>query len=144
VRDDEGAGDALLATAGFLAGGTGFEGTVERRVADFATPVVLKEELERERDARAAGDPETDVGRLVTVERAGPVDIFDEGNEAGKLGGMCYTARYTPFDGNKFSSNEVDNRGRGENVGGGTRTLDVDPLPLRDCCQREGQECCNN
>jgi hypothetical protein len=81
VRDDEGAGDALLAAAGFLAGGTGFEGTVERSVADFAAPVVLKEELERERDARAEGGPETDVGRLVIVERAGPVDIFDEGNE---------------------------------------------------------------
>jgi hypothetical protein len=117
VRDDEG---ALLATAGFLAGGTGFEGTVERSVADFAAPVVLKVELGRERDARADGGPETDVGRLVIVERAGPVDIFDKGNNAGKLGGMYRTARYTPFGGNKFSSDEVDNRGEGEDVGGGT------------------------
>jgi len=75
MRDDEGAGDALLATVVFLAGGPGFKGTVERSVADLAGPVALKEELERERDARAEGEPETDVGRLVTVERAGPVDI---------------------------------------------------------------------
>jgi len=100
VRGPEGTEDALLGTAGFLAGGTGFEGTVERSVAGFAAPVVLKEELERERDARAEGEPEMDVGRLVTVERAGPVDILDEGNKARKLGGTCCTARCTPFGGN--------------------------------------------
>lgn len=73
MRDDEGTEDALL-TVGLLAGGTGFKGTVERRLADFAAPVVPKEELEREREARAEGGPETDVGRLF-IERAGPVDI---------------------------------------------------------------------
>lgn len=85
MRDDEGAGGALLVAAGFLAGGTGFEGTVDRSAAAFAAPVVLKEELERERGARTEGVPETDVGRLVVVERAGagPVDIFDEDNESG-------------------------------------------------------------
>ena len=108
MRDDEGTEDALL-TVGLLAGGTGFKGTVERRLADFAAPVVPKDELEREREARAEGGPETDVGRLV-IERAGPVDIFDEDNKAIKLGGTCCTARYTPFGGNKLSSNEVDNR----------------------------------
>lgn len=77
MRDDEGAGDALLVAIDFLAGGTGFEGTVDRSVAGFVALVVLKAELERERDARAEGGPETDVGRLVVVERAGPVDIFD-------------------------------------------------------------------
>lgn len=99
MRDDEGTEDARLATVDFLAGGTGFKGTVERSVVDFAAPVV---ELERERDARAEGGPETDVGRLVGVERAGPVDMFDEGNKARKLGGTCCTARYTPFGGNEF------------------------------------------
>ena len=73
MRDDEGTEDALLATVGFLAGGTGFMGTVERSVVDFAAPVVLKAELERERDVRADGGPETDEGRF--VGRAGPVDI---------------------------------------------------------------------
>jgi hypothetical protein len=81
VRDDEGAGDVLLVAVGFLAGGTGFEGTVDRRVAGLAAPVVLNEELERESDARAEGGPEIDVGRLVVVERTGPVDILDESNE---------------------------------------------------------------
>ena len=113
MRDDEGREDALLATVGFLAGGTGFKGTVERSVADFAAPVVLKEELERERDARAEGEPETDVGRLAIGERAGPVDIFEE---AIKLGGTCYAARCTPFGVNKFSSNEVDNQVVGERL----------------------------
>ena len=82
VRDEE-AGDALLVAAGFLAGGTGFEGTVDRSVAGFATPVELKEELGRDTDAREVGIPERDMGRLVVVERAGPVDIFDEGDENG-------------------------------------------------------------
>lgn len=81
VRDD-GAGDALLVAIDFLAGGTGFEGTVDRSVVGFVALVVLKAELERERDARAEAGPETDVGRLVVVvERAGPADIFDRGNE---------------------------------------------------------------
>ena len=75
MRDDEATEDVLLATVDFLAGGTGFTGTVERSVVDFAAPVVLREELERESDVRAEGGPETDMGRLVVVERAGPVDI---------------------------------------------------------------------
>ena len=82
MRDD-GAGDTLLVADGFLAGGTGFEGTVDRSVAGFAAPVVPKAELERERDARAEEGPETDMGRLVVVGRAGTVAIFDEGNETG-------------------------------------------------------------
>jgi len=76
VRDDGGAGDALLVAVDFLAGGTGFEGTVDRSVAGFVAPVALKEELGRERDARADGVPETDMGRLVVVARAGALDIF--------------------------------------------------------------------
>lgn len=124
-----------MATVGFLAGGLGFKGTVERRVADLPVPVVFNEELGRERDARAEGEPETDMGRLAVVERAGPVDIFEEGNEARKLGGTGCTARYTPFGSNKPSSNEVDNKWWWE-AGGGTRTLDGDSL--RDCCQSAG------
>ena len=83
MRDDEGAGDVLWVAVDFLAGGTGFEGTVDRCIAGFVALVVLKEELERERDARAVEGPERDMGRLLVVERAGPPDIFDEGNETG-------------------------------------------------------------
>jgi hypothetical protein len=72
-----------LIAVGFLAGGTGFEGTVDRSAAGFATLVVPKEELERERDVRAEGGPEIDMGRLVVVERAGPVDICGEGIKTG-------------------------------------------------------------
>jgi hypothetical protein len=135
VRDDEGAEDALLVAVGFLAGGPGFKGTVERSVADLAVPVVLKEEVERERDARAEGEPETDVGRFVTVERAGPVDMFDEGNEARKLGGTDCTACCTPVDSNKISSNEVDNE-----VVAGRLVVELEPWTWRLLPERGGQE----